>query len=128
MSHPLISFQVRVRSAETLDEIGARVTRALGCRFEPSEDREFFRGEGLESYALGLRITLSHDPGAPDGEERIYILRGLVRDDIAVQQGIDPPTTSISKFIFGVMKTLDQPSWYIATKKELLEEAKISGE
>ena len=46
MSTPKVSFQVRLRSAQTTEQVAGRVTAALGCEFGPARSHEFEPGEG----------------------------------------------------------------------------------
>ncbi len=59
MSQPRVNFQVRRRDSASLAEMGRRAGLALGCTFTPSQAKEFEGDEVLESYLLGLWITLT---------------------------------------------------------------------
>ncbi|BAZ16712.1 hypothetical protein NIES4071_85900 [Calothrix sp. NIES-4071] len=123
MNYPQVTFQVRLKSRATLSDLGERVGSILGCNFEPSFDHMFDSGEGIEASCLGLQITLSHDPDIPEGEERTYILMGMLRGDIEAQWDIGVPQISINEYILGVMTICDDEGWYIPDMKEYYEEA-----
>jgi hypothetical protein len=123
MSYQKVTFQVRLKTRETLRQLGDRVGQAIECRFAPSFDRMFSGGEGMEATCLGLKITLSHDPAVPDGELRTYVLRGALRDDIEAQWDLNTPSVSISNYILGVIRFCDNEGWYIADRREKLDEA-----
>lgn len=81
------------------------------------------RREALQASALGLHITLSHDPSIPEGARRTYVLMGGVRDDIEAEWDIGVPVISISRYILGVLTIADGEGWYIASEAELRAEA-----
>jgi hypothetical protein len=128
MEYPQISFQVRKRSSEPLAAMGEHVGQLLGCTFVESTSKMFDPGEALETTALGLSISLSHLPSASGGEPRTYVLMGGVRDDLEAQWDIDAPTISISEYVLGMLRLVDDEGWYIASEAELLAEAGIAPE
>jgi hypothetical protein len=128
MDHPRISFQVRRDSTDTLATMGERVGEALGCAFAESTDRLFEPGEALQASALGLHITLSHDPSIPEGAKRTYVLMGSVRDDIEAEWDVDAPGISVSRYVLGVLTITDGEGWYIAGEAELRAEAGLPAE
>jgi hypothetical protein len=128
MDHPQISFQVRLDSSDALAAIGERVGKALGCAFTASSDKLFEPGEALEATALGLHITLSHDPSQPAGAPRTFALIAGVRDDIEAAWDLDVPVVSISRYVLGVLTIACDEGWYIATEAGLRAEAGLSTE
>jgi len=123
VSAPKVSFQVRLRSTQRLEQIGDRVATALGCQFAPAEDHEFEPGDALEATTLGLVIHVIGEPAVEPGSEAVYVLRGLVRPDVEAELAVDAPTTSITEYVLAVMQVLDDPRWYVADRRELLAEA-----
>ncbi|HEX2691430.1 MAG TPA: hypothetical protein VHN14_32685 [Kofleriaceae bacterium] len=126
MDQPQISFQVRRDASESLAVMGELVGKILGCTFAPSTNRMFEPGEALEASALGLHITLSHDPTLPSGATRTYVLMGGVRDDIEAEWEIGVPVISISGYVLGLLTIAGGDGWYIATDAELAAEAGVS--
>jgi len=125
MSAPKVSFQVRLRSRSSLGAVTARVTAALGGDFQPVANREFDPGEAMEAALLGLVVDIIGDPSAAEGEEVTYIVRGLTRPDVEAELEVDAPTISIGEFVLAVMRTVDDPGWYIADERELRDEAGV---
>ncbi len=123
MTAPKVSFQVRLRSAETLATIAARVGAALGCELAPAFGHEFEPGEAMQGSALGLVLDLIGEVDAEEGAEITYVLRGLVRPDIEAELDVDAPTISISEYVLAVLHVVDDDGWYIADRTELLAEA-----
>lgn len=128
MGFPQISFQVRTRSAASPDEIARRVGKVLGCGFVPSSDRMFEPGEALEAFALGLHITIRHDPEIPEGAQRTYMVMGMLRGDVEARWGDDAPAISITEYLLGLLLLCDGPDWYAPTLEEQLQEAGIAAE
>ena len=96
MSAPKVSFQVRLRSAQRMEQVAGRVTAALGCEFGPARSHEFEPGEALQATTLGLVVDLIGDPDAGEGTEVTYVLRGLVRPDVEAELDVDAATISIT--------------------------------
>lgn len=128
MNLPQISFQVRINERATLEEMGRRVAAVLGCEFRPSENDFYEEGEALESFSLGLWISISADPEIPEGELRNYVLMGLVRDEFDYEWGDDIEVASISPYILGLMLIADGGDWYIPDLEELYEEAGLDAD
>ena len=128
MESPQISFQVRKRSSASLAAMGEHVGRLLGCTFVESTSKMFEPGEALEATALGLSISLSHLPSPSEGEPRTYVLMGGIRDDLEAQWDIEAPTISISGYVLGMLRLVDDDAWYIASEAELLAEAGLAPE
>lgn len=128
MSYPKVSFQVRLRSTDRLEDVGRRVMAALGCEFVPAYGHEFEPDEALEATTLGLVVHLIGDPQVESDTETTFVLRGLVRPDVEAQLDHDAPTISISDYVLGVMRHLDHQGWYIAERSELLAEAGLPAE
>jgi hypothetical protein len=128
MSFPQVSFQVRTRSVASPTDIGQRVGNVLGCRFEPSSDRMFEPGEALEAFALGLQITIRHDPEIPEDLPRTYMVMGMLRGDVEARWEPDAPTISISQYVLGLMTACDGAEWYVPSLEEQLQEAGIEAE
>ena len=123
MTYPKLSFQVRARSTDTLADMAHRVAAALDCTFAPANGTEFEADEAMEAGALGLVLHLIGEAHAQPGTEVTYVLRGLVRPDVEAQLDLDASTISISEYVLGVLRLLDNDGWYIADRAELLTEA-----
>jgi len=123
MNQPQISFQVRCHSTLSLRELADRVGAIVGCEFGPSQSPMFEAGEALEATCLGLEISLSHDPQAPEGSSRTYVLMGGLRRDIEARWALDPERIGISGYVLGLMQLGDDHDWYIADAEEKRREA-----
>jgi len=119
MTYARAGFQVRIREATTLAEVGTRVEQALECTFHRSEARLFAGTPALETTLLGLWITLSILGGEPDGEAQTFVLMGTLKDDLDVRWGGDLPRIDISKFILGVLRSYDSGAWNIPDAEDL---------
>jgi hypothetical protein len=129
MHNPQISFQVRINDNASLEEIGARVEQALQCQFSPSSSNFFSGDPALESFCLGLWITLSCEMQlAENSDQNNYILMGSLRGDLEANWEDNYSIISISQYILAVMKNLDSETWYIADSEELYLEAGLTPE
>jgi hypothetical protein len=79
----------------------------------------------MEAALLGMLVHVIGDPSHDDGDEVTYIVRGLTRPDVEAELDVDAPTVSIGEFVLAVMRTVDDPSWYIAEEQELRDEAGV---
>jgi hypothetical protein len=122
MSYPKVTFQVRLRSADGLDAVAHRVSAVLGCTFAPTSGDEF-NAPTMAAATLGLDVLLVGEAVDDPDTEVTYILRGLVRPDVEAALDVDAPTISISQYVLGVLRVLDDEGWYIAERAELLAEA-----
>jgi hypothetical protein len=119
MTYARVGFQVRIREAATLADLGTRVEQALECAFHPSEARLFAGAPALETTLLGLWITLSFLRGVPDGEVQTFVLMGMLKDDLDVRWGGDLPRIDMSEFMLGVLRSYDSGGWYIPDSEDL---------
>jgi hypothetical protein len=129
MHDPQVSFQIRINDSASLEEIGARVEQALQCQFSPSTSN-FFSGEpALESFCLGLWITLSCEMQLTENSDPTnYALMGTLRGDLEATWEDNYSIISISQYILAVMKKLDSETWYIPDSEELYLEAGLTPE
>jgi hypothetical protein len=102
-----LAFVVTTTSRAALAALGQRAGTALGCTFAPHQDHQFDRGEALAASVLGLRLTLSHDPDVAEGDERLYVLEGWLRDDLDAEWDADAPVVDIRGFVHGVLTLAD---------------------
>lgn len=122
MNYPQLTFQIRIKSRESLRQLGQRIDQVFGCQFVQSYDPMFLSNEGSEALCLGLQVMLSHDPAVSEGDLRTYVLMGRVRDDIEAELSPDSERINISPYILGVLSIADSKDWYIASPKELADE------
>ncbi|MEH1949464.1 MAG: hypothetical protein V7K77_21280 [Nostoc sp.] len=126
MTHPQISFQVRINERATIAEMGVRVGKALQCNFTTSDTKFFEDSEVLEATSLGLSIILSHDIEVQEDENHKYYLMGSLKGDLEAMWDVEYPIINISEYILGVLTKYDQGEWYIPDFKELHLEAGLS--
>jgi hypothetical protein len=120
MNNTRLSFQICIDESASLEELGARVGRALQCPFLPSSANLFAGEQALEAFCLGLWITLSCDMLPVDRTTpKNYVLMGSLRGDLEATCEDDYSIISISDYILTILKKLDEGAWYIPDMDEL---------
>ena len=117
------SFQIRINERVGLEEIGARVGKALDLHFTPSHAKNFEGDEALETTVLGLWITLNYIVPAPNSEVRNYRLTGTPRTELIGVWDDKFTDFDISLYILEVLVKLDDSRWYIPDLKEMYLES-----
>ena len=118
MIPPKLSFVLSSSSRASLTAVAAGAGKALGCVFAPHQDNQFDRGEAVAAVVLGLQITLSHDPDVAEGEDRLYVLSGWIRDDLDADWDADAPVIDITANIVGVLAFADPDGGWFSDRDD----------
>ena len=121
MNIPSLRFQVRLREASDLMAVGRTVGEALGITLQPSYHELFGGQPALESYVLGLWITLTERSGTESKPHVFKLVAGAANDSL---WGDDE--TSISEYIARLLTQDGIKQWYVPTRSELLADAGLS--
>lgn len=121
MSNIYVSLGIRIRSNQTLEQIGERVGRVLGCNFVSTENPNYPDETILQAqvFCLKLMISEGHFPEEPTP---IYQLNG---ENIIEPRWNYSDELDLSLWMLQEFKQKDSNDWYMPSLDELKKQAGI---